>query len=172
MTLLSLILLLFAALFLIFTRTTYVYLKYDECFVLQFHFVIFSFGIKLRGEGGSMPLSIFPKTLRSLKRLAAHSEIRIIRLSFGSSDGARFENRFPLPYTAFALSSLFIAYFKANSKRIIIEENSIVLSPKGEGTSVDLRLYTELYNVIICLFSLGFNMLMHRKRRKRSYVGN
>ena len=172
MTLLSVILLISALIFLVVTRITYVYLSFGNGLTIEFHFVIFSLKLGIKGEGSSPSIGALPSIVSRLRGLSRRSEIRVMRISFGSYDTERFERRFPFPYGAFALSGLFLAYFKANSKRITFEENSITLSHLKEGAAVELRLYTELYNILICLIGIGVALLKHRKTRKRKYVRN
>ncbi len=175
MTFTAILLIILALGFFILTRTAYIYIKYKREFCLEFHFVIFSFALKTDERdrsSESLKLAFYSSLLKRLSRLIKRSEVRVMRLSLKNQSSDKAELTFPFPYGLGALISMLIAYFENNSKKLTIEDNAIILTPDTSDTEIELRLYTELFNIITALVLLTFDLYKNRKKRKLSYVGN
>ncbi len=175
MTLTAIILISLALIFFILTRTTYVYIKYEKEFSLEFHFVIFSFTQKFNKKSknkGPAPL-FYTSLIRHLNKLLNVSEVKVMQVCISpSSKTDSYERLFPIPYGIGALFSAIFAYFKQNTKKITIEDNAVILTPSSTETKIEFRLYTELYNLLILLIKVTFDLIKYRKKRKLSNVGN
>ncbi len=174
MTAVAIFLIVFALLFYIVTRTTYLYLRYDGEFRLQIHFVIFSLTLVNLGrdKGNGVSLGFYSSLIKNLGRLCRLSRIRIMRFSVASDRGNDFTGKFSLAYGISAAFSALFAYLEQNSKKITIEDNAVILTPDNNDTLIEVRLYTELYNVVISSAKLIFDLIKYSKKRKIRYVGN
>ena len=173
MTVIAVILLILSILFLIFTRTTYCYIKYDGKFTLEFHFVIFSLTLTIptkKSNERRPKLSFYPRLVNSLIKLLSVSEIEIKKLHLPTAGSEEIGRIFTLKYGVFSLFSSLFAYLEENTKRITVNEDSLILYPDDKSFHLDLRLYTELYNIVFCLFRIFPKMKF--KKRKKVYVGN
>ena len=158
----------------ILTRRTYLYLKYDNGVTLEFHFVIISFKLTVRGEKGvnGESVTFYRKAVKGLFKLLSRSELVIKNITINNIKTDRFERLFAFPYGAMALIFMLFAYLEGNTEKIVFDDNAIELMRDGDKPSIDFRLYTELYNLVYFFFSLLAYKLIYRKKRIKGYVGN
>ncbi len=168
MTIAAILLTDFALMIFILTRTTYVYIKYNRVFSLEFHFVIFSLTLDLPAKNNTDNIAhaFYPILLKRITNLIECCYIRVIRISIKNKRNERFEYFFPASYGRFALISAILAYLNNKSKKITIEQNAIVLNPDNAETAIDIRLYTELFKLLSMLFKLLFDLKKFSKKKE------
>ena len=170
MTAVSLILLLSDILFYVFTREAFVYVIYSNGLIIEFHLVIFSLVLT---ENQNKTKSLKPKInfYRALiKRISALSEKSVIRIKtirLNKLKSLLSADKIIGSFGYHAAISALLAYFYQKSKKLITEENALVLIPDtNESSFVDIRLSTELYNIVFALLRLFFDLNKSRRKGK------
>jgi len=169
-------LLIFSILFFILTRETYVYIIFEKGLRLEFHLVLFSLILTEReGEKGQTKLKFrfYSSLAKRILRLSEKSCINVKRIYPAKLNSLLSPEKIVKPYFYNALISGLLAYFFGKSKRITMEDNALVLIPdKNDGSIVDIRVSSELYNILTALALILFDFQKYKRKGKRKNVGN
>ena len=176
MTALSLCLLIFCILFFILTRQTYVYIFYDERLTLEFHLVIFSLVLRERKEekNGEKPsVGFYFSLLKRISSLSEKSFISINKIYISKIQGHLAPKNIFVCYLYQSVISGFIAYFFGKARRLRLEDNAVTLIPDANDSNiVDIRVYSEFYNILSALLKILFDFYKFRKKGRKKHVGN
>lgn len=152
MTALSVVLLIAAILFFIFTRETYVYLIYEKEFRIEFHPVLFSLVLTQKTEQNENKGPGFKFYFALSKRLSKLSEkscIRINSFKFAKVSQILSSSNVISPYIYHATISSFLVYLNQRAKNLVLDDNAFIPDPDNITTNkIDIRISTELYNLL------------------------
>ena len=158
MTGFAIFLLVFALVFYILTRETYVFVIYSGRLSLEFHLVIFSLVLS---EGDSTDKSFKPKLkfyqkmIKELTRLSEKCYIKVHSIRLARLNSLLSPTKIPYSYAYHMVISSLLAYFSAKSKKLTIEDNSLTLIPDSQQSDfVNVSLCTELYNILFVLVKM------------------
>ena len=105
-----------------------------------------------------------------IKRISALSEKSVIRIKtirLNKLKSLLSADKIIGSFGYHAAISALLAYFYQKSKKLITEENALVLIPDtNESSFVDIRLSTELYNIVFALLRLFFDLSKSRRKGK------
>ena len=176
MTGLALFLLIIAIVFYILTRETYVYVNYDGNLSIEFHLVIFSLVLseEEKEQNSFKPrLRFYYLLFKELSKLSEKSCIRIYSIRLARLKNLLSPKKIAQSYFYHAVIFTIIAYFNEKSKKLILNKNALTLIPDTVKSDViNIRLSTELYNIIIALVKILFHFNKNKKKGRVKNVGN
>ena len=160
------------------TRKISIVIKKDEHWRVEVHFTLGALRIKKNvtkqsenkktdGERKKSDAHHYREIFHRLMKIFAHSEIRIRKLyipctadedDLPSKDATR-------PWRYHSVIFALLAFLRANSKKLTIDDNAIILNSDTPKLSVDLNVKVRLFRVIgtVAVFIFSENVMKRKK---------
>jgi len=160
----------------IITKTTIVNIRYEKELQIELHFIIFALFLKQKERKKTKkrpPLRFYSSLLKRILFLTKRSDIEIKKLSVPINKEPDHVKAFTLPYLFLGGEALILAYFSSFARKLKARDNSFTLiSDKESSPLIDIKLKTELYNLLFCAILLSFDLIKTIVKRRNLNVGN